>query len=120
VRDAIERSYLDRAGRDTEGNPVFTFRFAADEPVFGGHFPGRPLLPGVFQLEMARAAAEWTEGRPLAIRSVDKAKFTRPVLPDETIRLVLRLEKRGDGLSARARLFVGDEPAGESLLTLEG
>lgn len=120
MRDAIERACVDRTGRDDAGNPVFTFRFAESEPVFRGHFPGRPLLPGVFQIEMARLAAQWTEGRPFALRAVEKAKFTRPLLPGETIRLVLRLEKREDGLSARARLFAGDEPAGESHLTLEG
>ena len=35
---------------------VWEFRFETDDPVFAGHFPGRPLLPGIFQLEMARRA----------------------------------------------------------------
>jgi 3-hydroxyacyl-[acyl-carrier-protein] dehydratase len=118
VRDVIERACLDRADRDAEGNPVFSFRFAPDEPIFRGHFPGRPILPGAFQTEMAREAAEWAAGRRLSIREVVKAKFTRPLLPGETIRLALRLEERDGFLSASARLSAGGEPAGEVRLIL--
>jgi 3-hydroxyacyl-[acyl-carrier-protein] dehydratase len=106
------------AGRDEAGNPVFEFRFAEGEPVFGGHFPGRPILPGVFQVEMARLAAEWAAGRRFEIRAIEKAKFTRPILPGETVRLALRLAEEAGGVSAAARLSVGAEPAGEVRLTL--
>jgi 3-hydroxyacyl-[acyl-carrier-protein] dehydratase len=118
VRDVIERARVGGVGRDDDGNAVFEFRFAEGEPVFAGHFPGRPILPGVFQVEMARRSAEWAAGRDLAVREIEKAKFTRPILPGETIRLTLRLEERGDAMTASARLAVGSEPAGEVRLVL--
>ena len=118
MRDAIERAQRGGAGRDGDGNPVFEFRFAEGEPLFRGHFPGRPLLPGVFQIEMARRAAEWATGRCFAVREVGKAKFTRPILPGETVRLALRLAEAAGAVSAAARLSVGGEPAGEVQLTL--
>jgi 3-hydroxyacyl-[acyl-carrier-protein] dehydratase len=118
MRQAIERSRVGALERDAETNAVLTFRFAPDEPIFQGHFPGRPILPGVFQIEMARMAAEWATGRRLAIREIDKAKFVRPVLPGETIRLALRLEAREEGLIASASLSIGGEPAGEARLKL--
>ena len=119
MRDVIERARVGGMGRDEAGDPVFEFRFAAGEPLFQGHFPGRPILPGVFQLEMARAAAEWVAGRSLAIREVERAKFTRPILPGETVRLALRLAQAAGGIAAAARLSVGGEPAGEVRLVLE-
>jgi len=100
------------------GANVFEFRFRADDPVFAGHFPNRPLLPGVFQLEMARAAAESVLGCPLAVREISKAKFQQPILPDELVRLELKLAETGSLIQARANFFAGRQPAGESILLL--
>jgi 3-hydroxyacyl-[acyl-carrier-protein] dehydratase len=121
VRDVIERACVGGGERDGDGNAVFGFRFALEEEVFRGHFPGKPILPGVFQVEMARLAAERATGRRLAIREVERAKFSRPILPGETVRLVLSLAlAESDGpLAATARLSVNSEAAGEVRLVLE-
>ena len=73
--------------RMAEGTAVFTFRFAADDSLFAGHFPSHPLLPGVFQLEMTRAAAEWVLTCRLGVRDISKATFQRPIYPAELVRL---------------------------------
>lgn len=104
--------------RDAAGANVFEFRFHADDPVFAGHFPNRPLLPGVFQLEMARAAAESVLDCPLAVREISKAKFQRPILPDEMVRLELKLSETGGLIQARANFYAGGQPAGETILLL--
>jgi 3-hydroxymyristoyl/3-hydroxydecanoyl-(acyl carrier protein) dehydratase len=97
---------------------TFEFRFAATDPVFAGHFPNRPILPGIFQLEMARMAAEWSLKCKLSIREVSKAKFQRPILPDETVRLQLKLTEADGSWQARAGFSVDGRPAGETLLCL--
>ena len=94
------------------------FQFDATEPFFAGHFPGQPILPGVFQLEMVRQAAEETLKLPVVIRAVRKAKFQRPIRPGETVRLELKLSEDGDGFLAHARFFVGEQAAGETQLRL--
>jgi len=91
------------------------FQFDAAEPFFAGHFPGQPILPGVFQLEMARQVAEETLQQPVSIRTVQKAKFQRPIRPGETVRLQLKIT----GLTVHARFYVGEQVAGETLLLLE-
>ena len=62
--------------------------------MFAGHFPDRPMLPGVFQLEMAHVAAESVLNCPLAVREIPKAKFQRPILPGEIVRLELKLSEK--------------------------
>jgi 3-hydroxyacyl-[acyl-carrier-protein] dehydratase len=62
-----------------------TFRFPADLEVFRGHFPGHPLVPGVFLIESVRVVAERILGEPLRITRVRDAKFTSIVEPDTTI-----------------------------------
>lgn len=69
----------------------FELRIAASHPSLPGHFPGRPIVPGVVLLDHAIAAAERWLGRPLQIASLPQAKFNRPLLPDETATLALTL-----------------------------
>jgi 3-hydroxyacyl-[acyl-carrier-protein] dehydratase len=104
--------------RGSDGVIVFEFRFGATDPVFAGHFPNRPLLPGVFQLEMARAAAEWALDCKLSVREICRAKFQRPILPEDPVRLELKLLEADGLIQARAGFSAGGEPAGETLLTL--
>ncbi len=53
------------------------FVVAADHPCLAGHFPGRPVVPGVVLLEEALAC--------LPAGTLTVAKFLRPVLPGEAI-----------------------------------
>lgn len=64
-------------------------RFSAGEPFFKGHFPGRPVTPGVMLIDRAVAAAEKLLGRKLALKGMRKVKFSNPVLPGESVRLEL-------------------------------
>lgn len=104
--------------RADNGTAIFEFRFSADDPTFAGHFPGQPLLPGVWQLEMARAAAEWVLDCPLAVREVCRAKFRRPILPEEIVQLELKWVEEGGTIQARAALSIGGQPAGDVSLQL--
>jgi 3-hydroxyacyl-[acyl-carrier-protein] dehydratase len=106
----VQRTGLDSAALE--------FRFAAAQPVFAGHFPGHPILPGVFQLEMARVAAEAVAGSALVVREIVKAKFRRPIRPEETIRVEVKLVELPIGLQARVAFSVSGQPAGETILQL--
>ena len=63
-----------------------------NEPFFQGHFPGRPVMPGVLVIEaMAQAGAVMllsepkSAGRLPYIGSIEKVKFKRPVVPGDTL-----------------------------------
>ena len=118
MRGSISAAMLRGPAREADGTCGFEFKFPADDPVFAGHFPGHPLLPGVFQLEMTRICTEIVIGEPLAIREIVKAKFLRPVLPEETIRLSLKLREEESIIHARALLAAGGQTAGEALIRL--
>jgi 3-hydroxyacyl-[acyl-carrier-protein] dehydratase len=62
--------------------------FVADHPVFAGHFPGQPIVPGVMLLDAAIHAIETGTGapRPSTCR-VSSVKFLSPVAPEEDITL---------------------------------
>lgn len=73
-----------------------------NEPFFAGHFPGRPIMPGVLVIEgMAQVGGVlWSasidpprEGEPryFYFAGIDDVKFRRPVYPGDQIRYELQL-----------------------------
>jgi len=60
------------------------FAIAPDHPSLPGHFPGRPVVPGVVVLDLAlEAILRLHPGRRAA--GLPQVKFTRPVLPGQTV-----------------------------------
>jgi len=75
-----------------------------NEPFFQGHFPGQPIMPGVLIVEaMAQVAGVLAfrsgmegNGKVVYFMSIEKAKFRRPVVPGDQLRLEIKvLQQRG-------------------------
>lgn len=118
MRESIHRAKCSGPIPNTDGSATLEFCFPAADPTFAGHFPTRPLLPGVFQLEMVRLSAEAMLNCALSVREVTKAKFLRPIIPAETVRVALKLVEKPDTIQARASFSVTGQPAGEAILLL--
>ena len=66
-----------------------------NEPFFQGHFPGMPVMPGVLQIEalaqvgaiLALRELEDSETKIPLFSGIDGARFRRPVVPGDTLRL---------------------------------
>lgn len=118
MRDSIAKARCSGPSLQADGAYCFQFVFGADDPTFAGHFPGKPILPGVFQIEMTRMAAEWANQSRFTVSEISKAKFQRPISPDEPITLELKSSGSEDALTARAIFSVQGQQAGELLLRL--
>ena len=97
-----------------------------NEPFFQGHFPGRPVMPGVLILEaMAQV------GAVLALKSmgdathpvvyltgIDGAKFRRPVVPGDQLRFEIDVvKKRAPFWKMQGKAFVEEELVCEAQVT---
>lgn len=58
------------------------FTIAADHPSLAGHFPGRPIVPGVLLLQRVIEAIEARHG-PLPPLQLPQVKFLQPLLPGQ-------------------------------------
>lgn len=65
-----------------------SFVIAPDHPSLPGHFPGRPLVPGVVLLDRVVAALEARHGALGPVR-LPQVKFLQPLLPGEEARIEL-------------------------------
>ena len=64
------------------------FSIPPDHPSLPGHFPGRPLVPGVLLLERVLEAIEATHG-PIGALRLPQVKFLQPLLPGEVADIAL-------------------------------
>jgi len=72
-----------------------------NEPFFQGHFPGRPIMPGVLIIEaMAQTAAcvvvqgmPKSDKRLVYFMSVENARFRKPVVPGDQLRIHVKKER---------------------------
>ncbi len=79
------------------------FSIPSGHPSLPGHFPGRPIVPGVLLLERVLEAIEATHG-PLGPLRLPQVKFAQPLLPGEQA----RIELAGDAPRWRFRVSRGD------------
>jgi beta-hydroxyacyl-ACP dehydratase FabZ len=96
-----------------------------NEPFFLGHFPGRPIMPGVLIIEaMAQTACVLMLRRPdlkgkLAFfMGIEEAKFRKPVVPGDLLELRIEVLRAGGRVGkVRGEAFVGGEMATEANFT---
>jgi len=98
-----------------------------NEPFFAGHFPGRPIMPGVLIVEaLAQAAGVLAveslglagTGKLVYFMAIDAAKFRTPVEPGVMLRLEVEfVHKRATVCKFAGRAYVGDKLAAQADFT---
>jgi len=101
-----------------------------NEPFFQGHFPDLPVMPGVLIIEsMAQVGAvllltygpkrgENYDDKVVLFAGIEKARFRKPVLPGDQLRIELQvLKRKGSVWKVSARALVDGKPVADALLT---
>ncbi|MGN6313994.1 MAG: 3-hydroxyacyl-ACP dehydratase FabZ [Rhodanobacteraceae bacterium] len=102
-----------------------------NEPFFQGHFPGHPVMPGVLIVEALAQASGLLIGlsdsgvqngdKLFYLAKVDNARFNRPVVPGDQLRLEVQLKRliRGMGIFTARALVDRQEVASCELMCAE-
>ena len=109
---------------DSDNSAIGIKNISFNEPIFQGHFPGNPVFPGVLIIEaLAQAgalyAAKLVDFDPakqvIYFMAIDKAKFRKPVVPGDVLRLeVTPLRKGGAIWKMRGEAKVGETVVAEA------
>lgn len=102
-----------------EGHYAFRVRLDASHPVYRGHFPGHPVLPGVCTLQLVRECLNRGTGRRFRYAAIRECKFLGMVVPqaDELLEIDIRLAD--DGPAAK-KLVCTVANNGKTALKLKG
>ena len=115
---------IDRAEQYRENQSIVGIKMVTiNEPFFAGHFPGRPVMPGVLIIEaiaqtggvlMSKSMDVDVENKGIMFISVDNCRFRYPVRPGDVLRMPVEVVRaRGDVFKFRGQAMVGDKVAAE-------
>ena len=118
---------VDRVTEFVDGEKIVGLKqVTANEPQFVGHFPGRPLMPGVFMLEalaqMGALFAKLTTDAAgpddlVVLAGFDEIRFRRQVVPGDTLKLeMINLTRKRRYWKMRGLATVEGEVAAEGIL----
>ncbi len=114
--------FIDRILEITPGKRIVALKnVTSNEPHLQGHFPGNPLMPGVLLLEaMGQTAGLLLPGGSSAfLAQVKEARFRRPVVPGDQVRIeAARLTGLGTLHRFAVRAFVEGATAAEAEIVL--
>jgi 3-hydroxyacyl-[acyl-carrier-protein] dehydratase len=111
---------------DGDNSAIGIKNVSAGEPHFTGHFPGRPIMPGVLLIEgIAQTAGAICVGARSRLRpqvvyfmTIDDAKFRKPVLPGDTVEYhVKKLRNRGNIWKFSGEARVGGVVVAEAVVS---
>ena len=102
-------------------NDLFTFTYPAAEadtvkvniklnplhPVFEAHFPGRPILPGVYMMQMVKEVVETWTGKKIRLVLGQDLKFLSVINPEENtvLQMELKISTEGEKIRIVAQLL---------------
>ncbi len=131
IRDTLPHRYpfllVDRITELEENRRIVGIKnVTANEPFFQGHFPTRPIMPGVLILEamaqtggvLAFKSCTATSRPVVYLTGVEGAKFRKPVVPGDQLRFEIEvLKKRPPFWKMQGKAYVGNELVCEAELT---
>jgi len=114
--------FIDRVLEMTSGKRIVALKnVTINDPHLQGHFPGNPLMPGVLLVEaMAQTAGLLlSEGSSALLAQIREARFRRPVVPGDQVRIEAeRLGGLGGLHRFAVKASVDDAPVAEAEIVL--
>lgn len=97
--------------RQGEGTLSCSVSYNPAHPIFSGHFPAQPVVPGVCTMEMIKELLEAALDKSLLLRSTGQVKFLQLILPDVVPDVTIHWQPQGEGYSVVAELRSGTASA---------
>lgn len=77
---------------DKREQNTYTVHFDPCHPIFAGHFPGHPIVPGACLVQIAEELNAISLSRPTRFTSIRNLKFKQPVTPNQEVTFTLQYQ----------------------------
>lgn len=74
-----------------DGSIVYSVSLNPNHDVYKGHFPEKPITPGVCNIQMIKELAEDAKGKPFTLKDIDRCRLTSMVTPDGSPKLCIKI-----------------------------
>ena len=101
----LRNSFYDILQSNQDG---FVIRFNALHPIFSGHFPERPIVPGACIVQIAEELAALSYGHPIRFTAIRDLKLRQPSTPDQEI--TIRIKKTTESVCKVQCIDAKQEP----------
>jgi 3-hydroxyacyl-[acyl-carrier-protein] dehydratase len=93
-----------------ENTATAVVKINGQHPVFLGHFPEQPVVPGVFTLQMVKECLEQALGRPVRFTVIQNCKFSNVMTPGghALIEVICNYERNDNNVRLNASVKSGD------------
>ena len=76
----------------TQDGASFTVRFNPSHPIFAGHFPGHPIVPGACLVQIAEDLTARLAGHPVRFTAIKNLKFRQALTPEDEVTVSIQYE----------------------------
>ena len=90
-----------------DGSYLFSVSLNPNHEVYKGHFPEKPITPGVCNIQMIKELCEDVMQKPLTLSKIDRCRLTAMVTPDGSPDLNVKI-KTEDGGKINASIFYNE------------
>lgn len=105
----IKDFYVVNSRTEEDGASVFDITLNPLHDVYKGHFPEKPITPGVCNIQMIIECAETVVGKPLTLKQIDRCRLTAMVTPDGSPNLKVKIQINNfEDLKIDASIFFED------------
>lgn len=83
--------------------------FNAGHPVFAGHFPNQPVVPGVCTMALVKHLLEEEVGKNLQLNKAGNVKFLQLLLPEDQPEIAISFEEKENHIHAHATFMLAEK-----------
>lgn len=100
-----------------DGSVIYAVQLNPNHDVYKGHFPEKPITPGVCNIQMIKELAEYARGKAFTLKDIDRCRLTSMVTPDGSPKLNIKVQfDAADPCKLSATIFYGET----TYMTLSG
>jgi 3-hydroxyacyl-[acyl-carrier-protein] dehydratase len=115
----MSKLFILESRNEEQGRITANYHLDAQNPIFEGHFPNNPIVPGVCQINQIKEDVQGIVGKALQLKEIVLAKYFKPMVPSSVCQLVCTVTEHEHYWHVQAQWFDRTDQSAFSKFTLK-